>query len=205
MFTFVRKSLHASSRLVVFLMLMFLGLLSFGGGCSGFFNGALLLQARNWPITEARLERCDPSLSQRKNGEYYWRLYATWKYGDGMKRGYSDLWSPNDAPTYPASSDSAVVDAHDRSAIIARYCSSLALTQLRASPTHPSWAVRNDAVERGEWKRELSMGIAAIFLGLFLMSFSLLVLLVDERKDPRYPNTIKRCFLKVRELVVKAR
>ncbi|PMS38208.1 hypothetical protein B0G57_10161 [Trinickia symbiotica] len=205
MFTFVRKSLHASSRLLLFLMLMFVGLLSFGGGCSGLFNAALLLKARNWPITEARLERCDPSLSQRKNGEYYWRLFATWRYGEGMKREYSDLWSPNDAPTYPASSDSAVVDAHDRAAIIARYCSSLASTQLRASLTHPSWVVRNDAAERGEWKRELSMGIAAIFFGLFPMGFSLLVLLVDERKDPRYQNTIRRCFSKVMQLVVKPR
>ncbi|MGV2293336.1 hypothetical protein AAHK20_31830 [Trinickia sp. YCB016] len=186
-------------------MFMFLGLLFFGGGCSALFDAALLLKARNWPVTESLLEHCDPTLSKQKGQGYYWRLYATWRYGEGMEREFSDVWTPDDAPTYPSSSDPDVVNAHDRSAIIVRYCSSPALTQLRMSPTHPSWAVRNDAVERGEWTGELLAAIVAIFGGLFLMSFSFLVLLVDERKDPHYRKTIKRCFLRVRQLLVRAR
>jgi hypothetical protein len=202
---FARELPHLLSRLVVFLMLMFLGLGFFGVGCCGLFDTALLLMARNWPVTESRLEHCDPALSRRKDRDFYWQLYATWRYGEGMKREYNDVWTPDDAPIYPSSSDQDAVDAHDRSAIIVRYCTALALIQLRASPTHPSWAVRNDDVAHGEWKRELSMGIFGIFFGLFAMSFSILVLLVDERKDWRYRNTIRRCFLKVRQLIVKAR
>lgn len=201
MFRLIKKLPAALTRLLLFLFLMGIGSLIFTAACSGFINGIRLLKAYDWPIVEAQLEQCDPTLSRGKH-DYYWQLSAVWQYGQGGKLKRSEFWTLNGAPTYPDSSDPDVVKAHERPLIVQRYCTP-ALARLRVSPAHPSEAVRNNAVEHGEWKTEFAFGLFGIVFGPLMMGYSLLILLVDERKDWHYHNTIRRIFSKLKQLFTR--
>ncbi|MGN6083344.1 hypothetical protein [Trinickia sp.] len=108
-------------------------------GVDGLTEATRLVQARGWPVIEAKLDRCEVWIEPGRRSRY-WEVSAAWRYGEGERRSYNEQWSADKAP----SEDDA--SAGERAAAKARYCGAPGVTQLRVSPTNPQLAVRNDAV-----------------------------------------------------------
>ncbi|SDF86664.1 hypothetical protein [Paraburkholderia phenazinium] len=147
-------------------ILFLFGLMFVATGCSGFIDAAMLLQARNWPVVAAHLDQCDAHMRYDKSGAR-WELTAAFSYGPGFTQHYEDTWTPADAPTYTRSAADSL-GASEASGIMRRLCDAQAIATLRVSAAHPSLARRSEAVDAGDWKRDLGFGLFAVLGGLLL-------------------------------------
>jgi hypothetical protein len=103
-----------------------------GTGVMLFVDTITVYRAREWPVVEAHLRNCQMVLHSSKT-DYYWTLNADWDYGPNGENGYSDAWTPREAPVYQRD-DPRVDSASEAAAVTARFCNQAAIGKLRVSP-----------------------------------------------------------------------
>jgi len=136
--------------------------------CAGFalFDAAVLLQARNWPMVAAHVDNCSIVRRYSKR-DSWWEVSATFSYGGEFVRHYDATWKPTDSPTYDRSPEPVVSDG-EKNALTKRFCDQAHASGLRVSSAHPFLARRSSAVEAGEWKGSLWLGLLFLAAGTLL-------------------------------------
>ena len=139
-----------------------------------FHDAVTLLQARNWPVVAAHLDRCTAQLRYSKN-DASWQVTADFSYGVGLAQHFEDIWSPDDSPTYTRSQVD-LMSASEASALIKRFCDRQVAATLRVSPSDATRARRSEAVDNGDWKGDLGGGVVCVLMGVGLgaLAWSLL-------------------------------
>lgn len=148
------------------IILVLFGLMIFA--CAGFavFDAAVLLQARSWPTVAARVDYCSMVRRYSKQ-DSWWEVSATFSYGSGFARHHDETWKPTDSPTYGRSPEPVVSDS-EQNALNKRFCDQAQASGLRVSSAHPFLARRSGAVETGEWKANLWLGLFFLVAGTLL-------------------------------------
>ncbi|MFM0610086.1 DUF3592 domain-containing protein [Paraburkholderia sediminicola] len=155
------------------IVLILFGLMALIAAIKGLGDAATLWQARNWPVVAARVDQCSMYRHYGKH-DSWWEVSATFSYGSGFDRHYQESWTPPDSPRYSRGPD-PVVSEHDEEALTKRFCDRAAAGGLRMSADHPSFAWRSEAVETGEWKTDLGMGLGIGLAALFLIAIGALL------------------------------
>ncbi|WP_206951798.1 hypothetical protein [Trinickia acidisoli] len=124
-------------------MLFVLGLGLSAAGADGLANAVGAMQARHWPVKEARLDRCDLSIDVGRHRKY-WQISAAWSYGEGLREHYAETWPVDGTPPREP------VDAIQVAAVTAQYCHAPGIKLLRISPSRPELAQRNAAVANAD-------------------------------------------------------
>jgi len=177
-----KGSMAQKTRLIVSVIV----LLSFGPVVMGAFGTYALVdairleQARQWPIVEASLERCNIYFRMMR-GHTHWEIEATWHYGENSQKRYSDVWSPSDAPR----PSGIRADDNEYAAMIARYCQSPEIKQLRVSPSDPDLARPNMMVMQADLKTGLIIASIIFAPGLMYFILGIAVLIYNKRKALR--------------------
>lgn len=150
------------------ILLILVGLVVLIAAIKGLCDAATLWQARNWPAVAARVDQC--SLARRYGKrDSWWEVTAAFSYGSGFEQHYQETWTPPDSPRYNRGPD-PVVNPAEEEALARKFCARAAAGGLRVSADHPSLAWRSEAVETGEWKMDLGMGLGFSLAGLLLIA-----------------------------------
>ncbi|MFM0735268.1 DUF3592 domain-containing protein [Paraburkholderia sediminicola] len=150
------------------IVLILFGLMALVAAVKGLCDAAMLWRARNWPVVVARVDQCSMYRHYGKH-DSWWEVSATLSYGSGFNRHYQETWTPPDSPRYSRGPD-PVVSERDEEALTKRFCDRAAAGGLRVSADHPSFAWRSEAVETGEWKTDLGMGLGIGLAAVFMIA-----------------------------------